>query len=92
MWQFLTSIKICSLPKHFALCECYYLLLFIHALVSDRTLLRALIWEPVQSFKVKAMQVAVGCWDWLLVARPELEYTVSNLIHIFDWICKNPTC
>jgi len=49
-------------------------------LVSDRTLLRTLIWEPVQSFKVKAMQVAVGCWDWLLVARPKLEYTVSHPI------------
>ena len=50
----------------------------------DRSLLRLLVWEPIQSFEVKTIQVAIGCWEWLLVARPELEYSVSNLIEHAD--------
>ena len=49
----------------------------------DRSLLRLLVWEPVQSFKKKAIQVGIGCWEWLLVARPELEYSVSNPLRVY---------
>lgn len=47
--------------------------LLIHCSGTDRTLLHALCWSPVELFTEEAVRGTVSCWQWLLAARPDLE-------------------
>lgn len=47
--------------------------LLIHGSGTNRALLHALCWSPIEFFTVEAMRSCVACWQWLLAARPDLE-------------------
>ncbi len=44
----------------------------------DRTLLYSLSQLPVKQFSEVVISIAVGCWQWLIASRPDLEYRVKG--------------
>lgn len=43
----------------------------------ERSLLYTICQLPVRTFTEVAIATAISCWNWLLVARSDLEYPVS---------------
>ena len=46
----------------------------------ERSLLYTVSQVPIRRFSAAALSVAVGCWQWLLTKRPDLEYPVSYVL------------
>ena len=46
----------------------------------ERSLLYTVSQVPIRKFSAAALSVAVGCWQWLLTKRPDLEYPVSYVL------------
>ena len=46
----------------------------------ERSLLYTVSQVPIREFSAAALSVAVGCWQWLLTKRPDLEYPVSYVL------------
>ena len=44
-----------------------------------RSLLHSLVYLPVSVFREDVVTIATHCWQWLITARPELEYPVSGI-------------
>ena len=42
----------------------------------ERSLLYTVVQVPVREFSAPGIRQALGCWQWLLTKRPDLEYLV----------------
>ena len=47
-----------------------------------RTLLHNICHLSIKAFKTDAVTMATHCWTWLIIARPDLEYSVSTNTHV----------
>ena len=49
----------------------------LHQLGNERMLTEEVCFCPVRIFTRKSLEIAISCWEWLLVARKDLEDEVS---------------
>lgn len=52
----------------------------------DRSLLYSLVQLPVRVFSEEAVSIASLCWQWVVTARPTLEYHVRKVGIKWPWL------
>lgn len=59
----------------------FFILLYFSFLKigKDRSLIEQVCFCPVKLFTKKSLEDAIACWEWLLVARKDLEDEVKRV-------------